>query len=101
MYFAMNRFQVQPGRESEFQEAWKTRQSYLPGVPGFVAFWLLRGEDGEFVSCTKWESEEAFVRWTESEAFREAHRRARLPDGVVTGPPQFTGYRVVLSQGEA
>lgn len=100
MYLAMNRFQVAPGQDDAFEAAWRSRESYLDGVPGFVSFWLLRGPGGDFISCSRWESEAAFRAWTESEAFRKAHSQARLPSGVILGPPRFTGYDVVLSQGE-
>ena len=101
MYIAMNRFQISAGQEDTFEAAWRQRESYLDTVPGFISFWLLRGPDGDFISCSRWESKAAFQAWTESEAFRRAHSQARLPAGVVTGPPRFTGYDVVLSQGAA
>ena len=100
MYFAMNRFRVTKGNEAVFEEAWRRRESYLDGVPGFLAFYLLRGPEGEFISCSKWESEVAFLGWTESEAFRKAHGQARMPEGVLEGPPRLTCYEVVLSQGD-
>jgi heme-degrading monooxygenase HmoA len=89
MYFAMNRFQVASGREEEFEEMWRRRESTLHETPGFVAFYMLRSEDGEFISCSQWEDERAFLRWTESDSFAKTHARA--------GPPRFTGYSVVLS----
>jgi len=99
MYFAMNRFQITAGREAEFEETWRRRTSYLHEVPGFVEFHLLRGETAEgrttFVSHSRWESRDAFVAWTESEAFAKAHGSARSPEGVVAGPPRFEGYETV------
>jgi heme-degrading monooxygenase HmoA len=97
MYIAMNRFHIQPGRGADFEAAWRNRNSYLAQVPGFVRFHLLKGEDGTYVSHSTWESEDAFAAWTESEAFRKAHSQ-RLPEGVLAGPPQFSGYTAILSQ---
>ena len=42
MFVAMNNFKVASGKEEEFERIWKTRESYLAGVPGFVRFALLR-----------------------------------------------------------
>lgn len=97
MYIAMNRFTVAEGRGAEFETAWRERDSHLSGVPGFMNFRLLKGEEGEYISHSTWESVEAFAAWTESEAFVRAHGK-RLPEGVLAGPPRFSGYQVVLEQ---
>ena len=99
MYIAMNRFRVAAGREAEFEDVWRNRESYLDEVDGFREFRLLRGADGEeftlFVSHSIWESKAAFRAWTESEAFAKAHRQARTPSGVLLGHPDFEGFEVV------
>ena len=98
MYIAMNRFRIAPGREDEFVEVWKNRETFLDRMDGFLRFRLLRGERGEhetiFVSHSEWASREAFVAWTESEEFTKAHRRGRTPEGLVLSHPQFEGYEV-------
>jgi len=38
MFIAMNRFRIAPGREADFEGIWKTRNSYLNEVPGFIEF---------------------------------------------------------------
>lgn len=43
MFIAMNRFQVIPGEETAFQQVWRSRDTHLDGVPGFIEFHLLRG----------------------------------------------------------
>ena len=99
VYIAMNRFRVTRGREAEFEEIWRRRDSYLDDVEGIEEFRLLRGETGKdetlFVSHSVWVSREAFTAWTESEAFTKSHRQARTPEGVLLGHPRFEGYEVV------
>ncbi len=99
MHIAMNRFRVSRGREEEFVEIWRNRDSYLDDVEGIKDFQLLRGEAEEdatvFVSHSLWDSREAFRAWTESDAFAKAHRQARMPEGVLLGHPQFEGYEIV------
>jgi heme-degrading monooxygenase HmoA len=99
MYIAMNRFSVNAGFEEGFEEMWRRRDSYLHEVPGFRSFALLRGEtrDGitPFLSHSTWESRQAFVAWTESEAFTKAHGDARSPKGTLAGHPVFEGFEVV------
>lgn len=43
MYIAMNRFRIAPGREAEFIDIWKNRESQLETVAGFKTFHLLQG----------------------------------------------------------
>lgn len=100
MYIAMNRFRITPGREEDFLEIWRNRDSYLDEVPGFKSFHMLEGEHKEdctvFISHSEWASQDAFRAWTKSEAFRKAHANAKAPEGIYLGPPQFEGYEVVL-----
>jgi heme-degrading monooxygenase HmoA len=100
MFIAMNRFRVAPGHGDDFVKMWRERDSRLAGVPGFQTFHLLRGEPGPeatmFISHSTWDSRAAFEAWTASDAFREAHARARAPEGMYLGPPNFEGYEVAI-----
>jgi len=62
---------------------WRKRDSYLHEVPGFGRLSSRRAAD-------------AFVAWTESDAFRKAHGDARSPQGTLAGHPNFEGFEVVL-----
>ena len=96
MFIAMNNFKVASGREEEFERIWRERQSHLDGVPGFVQFALLRGDaGGEYISHSTWQDRQAFVAWTESEAFVAGHRQGSLM-GVLDGPPQVKLYEAVI-----
>jgi heme-degrading monooxygenase HmoA len=96
MFIAMNQFPVSPERGSDFENVWRERESKLQGVPGFVQFALLKGDEpGDYISHTTWQSREAFLAWTQSEAFRQAHA-ARTPDGVLTGHPRARFYEAVI-----
>ncbi len=97
LFIAMNHFSVDPERGAEFEEHWRKRESYLAGVPGFVGFALLRGDEpGDYISHSSWQSRQAFEAWTGAEAFRKAHAQARTPQGVLQGPPRLCRYEAVL-----
>lgn len=100
MFIAMNRFRIALGKEDEFVDIWKNRESHLDGVPGFREFHLLRGATHEehtlFASHSVWESKEAFEEWTRSEAFRKAHAGAGGSKGVYLGPPQLELFDAVI-----
>ena len=98
MFIAMNRFQIIPGNEEAFETVWKTRDSFLADVPGFVEFHLLRGPSAEdhtlYASHTIWNSREDFEAWTRSEAFRKAHANAGGNKPLYLGHPKFEGFEV-------
>jgi heme-degrading monooxygenase HmoA len=97
MFIAMNNFKVASGKEPEFERVWRERQSYLKGVAGFVQFCLLRADaPGEYISHSTWESRDAFVAWTQSEAFVQGHRQGGSLMGVLEGPPQVKTYEAVI-----
>jgi heme-degrading monooxygenase HmoA len=102
MFIAMNRFQVMPGKEDEFEEIWRRRETYLEGVPGYVRFALLKSQmtPGEYVSHSTWKDRQSFVDWSQSEAFQKAHRQGSLA-GVLQGPPMPGMYEAILEQGAA
>jgi heme-degrading monooxygenase HmoA len=99
MYVAMNRFSVNEGFEEGFETIWRTRQKLVNHEPGFLDFKLLRGETADgvtpYISHSSWASKEAFVAWTRSEAFVNAHRDARSPQGTLQGHPEFSGYELI------
>ena len=102
MYIAMNRFKIRLGREADFENIWKSRDSHLEGVPGFKQFNLVRGKTSEeasftlYASHSVWRSEDDFLNWTKSDAFRQAHKGAGEHRNVYLGHPEFEGFTVVL-----
>ena len=105
MYIAMNRFKVVKGDESAFEHVWLSRDTHLDRVPGFVRFHLLRGPERDdhvlYASHTVWASKEAFTAWAQSEHFRAAHRNAGANKPLYLGHPEFEGFDVIQTVGQA
>ena len=98
MFIAMNQFQVEPARGPDFEEAWRTRESYLQGFDGFIQFALLKGDDpGDYVSHTVWRDRADFLAWTQSDAFRKAHG-GRMPEGIIVGHPRARFYDAIIEE---
>jgi heme-degrading monooxygenase HmoA len=99
MFIAMNRFKVIHGAQAEFEQVWKSRDTRLREVPGFLAFHLLRGPERDdhtlYSSHTTWRSRADFETWTRSEAFRLAHRDAGANRPLYLGHPEFEGFEVI------
>ena len=96
----MNHFQVAAGRGEEFETQWRNRKSYLDDVPGFGEFHLVRGKDAEdgshrYASHTTWDSRQAFLDWTHSEAFRKAHGQTSNTEGILLAHPRFRGWEAI------
>ncbi len=99
MFLAMNRFKIAKGFEAGFEQVWRERDSYLSEVPGFKTFSLLKGPEEDdhvlYASHSVWESQAAFVAWTESESFRKAHAQASAPKGTYLGHPNLELFQEV------
>tara|TARA_B100000941_G_C28174226_1_gene383802 strand:- start:120 stop:422 length:303 start_codon:yes stop_codon:yes gene_type:complete len=100
MYIAMNRFKIVRGKETEFENIWKNRDSHLESVEGFKEFNLVKGNSEHsftlYASHSVWESENDFLNWTKSEKFRLAHKGARKHSEIYIGHPVFEGFKVVV-----
>lgn len=102
MFVAMNRFRIAPGAEADFEEMWRSRDSQLGQVEGFLSFKLLKGPQAEdhtlYVSHSAWRDRAAFEAWTKSPHFRRAHANAGDSKPMYLGPPQFEGFESVVER---
>jgi len=100
MFIAMNRFKIVPGKEREFENVWKQRDTHLKDVNGFKEFHLVKGEQNSefslYASHSVWRSKEDFINWTKSEAFKLAHKNAGQHKYLYLGAPNFEGFEVVI-----
>ena len=96
----MNRFKISLGREDDFEEIWRTRETHLEGVKGFRQFNLIKGSSNDgytlYASHSVWESKNDFENWKKSEAFRAAHNSGGQHQGIYLGHREFEGFEVVL-----
>lgn len=102
MFIAMNRFKIVRGKENDFEEIWRSRDSYLSEVPGYREFHLVKGPVEEdhrlYATHVIWDSRAAFEAWVKSAAFRKAHAGAGARRDIYLGPPKFEGFDVILRQ---
>lgn len=100
MYIAMNRFKIVLGKEDDFENIWKNRNSHLDDVEGFINFNLIKGKEEKdytlYASHSTWSTEEDFINWTKSESFRNAHKDAGKHRNIYIGHPEFEGFKVVI-----
>ena len=99
-YIAMNRFEIVLGKENEFEEVWRTRETYLDEVEGFKEFHLLKGDSNDeytlYSSHSVWDSKDDFIAWTKSESFKKAHKDAGKNKPLYIDHPIFEGFEIVL-----
>ena len=96
----MNRFKIVLGRENDFEEIWKNRETHLDGIKGFRNFNLIKGSSNEeytlYASHSEWTSKVDFENWTKSDAFKASHKGAGHNRGIYLGHPEFEGFEVIL-----
>jgi heme-degrading monooxygenase HmoA len=93
----INAIRVPEGMGQIIEERFASRAGAMDEVEGFLSFELLRptaGEDRYFV-YTRWETEEAFQAWRESQRFAESHagQTGKPPEGhgAGKGPGEGSG----------
>ncbi len=96
----MNRFKIIKGNEDAFENLWKNRESYLDEVEGFLSFNLIQGKSLSdhtlYASHSTWNSQDDFINWTKSDAFKLAHKNAGQHKDIYIGHPVFEGFNVVV-----
>ena len=96
----MNRFKIAIGRESDFKNIWRDRETHLDKVQGFKSFNLLKGDTNDeftlYISHSTWSSKIDFENWRRSEAFRRAHSKGGDHKDIYLGHPKFEGFEVIL-----
>lgn len=96
MIVVQNRVPVAAGHEDAFIERFRARRGLVDDQPGFIRNMVLSPIKGDyFIVLTFWESEEHFRAWTESDAFKEAHRRVP-PREMFRGRSELEIHRVEL-----
>ena len=86
MFLAMNRFKIIRGREKDFEQIWRERDTHLDSEESYTLY----------ASHTIWKSRQCFVAWTKSEAFRRAHKNAGNHNDIYLGHPEFEGFEKVI-----
>ncbi len=104
MIVVMNRIPVNPKYWKEFEESFQQRAGFVDEFPGFIRNVILHPLDNTsdyHVVMTFWRSKEDFLKWTESEAFKQAHVRARgRPEDFYAGKNVFEMFEVVTDTEE-
>ena len=74
----INAIEVPEGMGAELEGRFAARARAVEGMPGFQGFELLRPVEGEtrYFVYTRWESEEAFQNWYNSQEFTQGHAGA-------------------------
>lgn len=101
MYLAMNRFKVPSDNAQAFEDLWLNRDTHLHEMDGFIEFHMLKGPETDgiclYASHTVWASEDAFLAWTRSQQFRDAHKNAGGTKKLYDGHPNFEGFSPIQS----
>ena len=97
----INAIAVPEGAGAELEARFAARARSVEQMPGFEEFQLLRPVEGEtrYFVYTRWDSEESFQAWVNSQAFQHGHARAESSDGkpVATGS-HLLAFEVVAAR---
>ncbi len=92
---SLHRIPVAKSWEEDFERRWQQRKWSIAQSPGFIRTEVLRPMKGDhYVVMTYWRSKEDFERWTESQAFMEAHANTP-PKEAFTGPSKLEIHEII------
>lgn len=100
----INAIEVPEGMGPELEARFAARARSVEQMPGFEHFELLRPVEGEsrYFVYTRWDSEESFQSWVQSQAFQHGHARAESSDGKpVSQGASLLSFEVVQQVGPA
>lgn len=85
----INAIEVAEGRAEELERRFAAREGGVDQAEGFEEFMLLRpvAPAKTYFVVTRWASEEAFLRWRASDAFRAQHRNTHDEGGSGEAKP--------------
>ncbi|MEQ8835142.1 MAG: antibiotic biosynthesis monooxygenase [Miltoncostaeaceae bacterium] len=99
----INAITVPDERREAFEERFAARAGEVSGMEGFEEFQLLRPSEGQdkYLVYTRWESQEAFDAWVNSDAFRRGHAGHNPQQAPVASHSELWGFEVIQREGPA
>lgn len=93
----INAIEVPEGHGAELEQRFAARAREVEQMPGFQGFELLRPVSGEtrYFVYTRWETEEAFQNWVNSQQFQHGHAQSAGPKGPVATGSSLLSFEVV------
>ncbi len=85
-FMAMSRFRVKNDMQEAVRIAFKSRPHLVDSVPGFIDMEVYspQDDDSEFWLLTRWNNEESFLQWHNSDAHHASHKG--IPKGLKLDP---------------
>ncbi len=94
MFIAVNRINAPKEAMDRMMEGFRRNAASLKEFAGFISFELWRGET-TLEAVSKWESQEAYEGWRNSENFLASHAGARGGQGGGSAAAFYEGEVVV------
>ncbi len=93
----INAIEVPEGGGPDLEKRFAARAGEVEGMPGFQGFELLRPVSGEnrYFVYTRWATEEDFLSWVNSEAFKRGHAQSSGDKKPVATHSELLAFEVV------
>ena len=99
-HIAMNRFKIAEKLNDVFEELWRSRDSYLQSMTGFISFNLIKVQlnkgSTRYISHSTWKSKDAFTARTRSKDFFLASQVVTKNSCIFINHPTFKVFEVVI-----
>ncbi len=96
MILVQNHIPVRKEYAKQFEDAFRSSQTDMNNVVGFIRTEILRPVKGnEYIVATYWKSIEDFNQWVGSDKFRSSHSKSSLPRDAFEGQSAITLHEIV------
>ncbi|MHB1708124.1 MAG: antibiotic biosynthesis monooxygenase family protein [Thermoplasmataceae archaeon] len=96
MILVQNHLLVRKEYAKQFEDAFRSSQTHMNDVVGFIRTEILRPMEGnEYIVATYWNSLEDFNQWVGSDQFRSSHSKSALPRDAFEGQNAITLHEIV------
>ncbi|MCL5441504.1 MAG: antibiotic biosynthesis monooxygenase [Candidatus Thermoplasmatota archaeon] len=96
MILVQNHLLVRKEYAKQFEDAFRSSQTDMTSVAGFIRTEILRPVKGnEYIVATYWNSMEDFNQWVGSDQFRSSHSKQTLPRDAFEGQSTITLHEIV------
>lgn len=101
-FVAINVLTVPPPMRGTIEQRFAARAGEVEKMDGFQHFELLRPVDGteDYLVYTRWDSEEKFRAWLDSQAFGKGHAQAAEGGPAASGSSVWT-FEIAESKSRA
>ena len=96
MFYRIGKIKCKPGKSNDVISYFKSKEDFFSETKGIISLSYFKSGQDEVSGIAIWESKEAFIDWTKSDAFKLAHKNAGAHKDLYLGPPNLETFDQII-----